>query len=217
MIEKNHLDNIHVLTDESSRAYMQMQLLRTNILQEQINQNFKVLLVTPAGKQNDTIAITLNLGLSLAKIQKKIIVIDANIQSATSSISEFDNSKINLGLSDYLRSERPLNLDEIIEKTSIENLFIIRNYNEIKNSADLLANGRMRELLSQLESRFDFVLVGAPAVLVSPDTLILANLIPQSLLLMSLNQVTKVELRNTIYRLQQSTTHLLGWIKTESI
>ena len=77
------------------------------------------------------------------------------------------------GLCEYLRSE----IDEcsIMQRGPMENLFFIPAGHNSGNPAELVANGRMKFLLSRLEPMFDWIIIDSPPSVLVSDAGLLAN------------------------------------------
>src|SRR5207302_8424757 len=77
------------------------------------------------------------------------------------------------GISEYLRSEN----DEfsIIQRGSMENLFLIPAGRNSGNPAELVANGRLKFLLNRVEPLFDWIIIDSPPAVPVSDAGLLAN------------------------------------------
>ena len=108
--------------------------------------------------------LTVNLASTLALIDKKIIVVAADLRkSKLHKTFDKDNNK---GLSTYLSNQHQL--DQVIQKTEIENLDFIPAGPNPPNPSELLHTPRMTQIIKELSSRYDFVLIDtAPVGLVS--------------------------------------------------
>jgi tyrosine-protein kinase Etk/Wzc len=114
--------------------------------------------------------ISLNLGASLAMIDKKTIILEMDLRKPKLHISL--NIANNKGISNYLSGQATL--DEIIYPVpGQENYFIITCGTIPPNPAELLTKGRLGELFHNLRANFDYIIVDAPPVGIVTDAQIL--------------------------------------------
>jgi tyrosine-protein kinase Etk/Wzc len=124
----------------------------------------KVICITSevAGEGKSFVAVNLSSTLSL--IDKKVILIGADLRR--SKLHRTFNVPNDAGLSTYLSRQSELN--DIILKTSQENLDIIISGPVPPNPSELLHSQRMDELIKELKTRYDVIMIDtAPIGLVS--------------------------------------------------
>ncbi len=78
-----------------------------------------------------------------------------------------------------------------ITHTEIEDLQLLTSGPPSPNPADLLSSKRMREIISELKSEFDAVLIDTPAILAVVDTAVLAPLADVILLVVELGRSSR--------------------------
>ena len=102
-----------------------------------------------------------NLGAVLAMSRKKVVLIDLDMrkQKSESSLQPKDPSK---GVSTILihRNE----LSECIQSTGLENLDFIPAGPHPPNPSELLLNGEFTQMLTDLKSMYDYVVIDTPPV-----------------------------------------------------
>lgn len=112
----------------------------------------------------------LNLGISFADVDKKILVIDADMRRP--QIHNHLSVPLSPGLSDYLGELT----DEIpIMKTEYENLDVIPAGTLPPSPSELLMNPRFEEVLEKLRETYDFVFIDTPPVHVVSDLSVFAS------------------------------------------
>jgi capsular exopolysaccharide synthesis family protein len=87
-------------------------------------------------------------------------------------LSELMDVERSVGLSNVLA--RQVDLDDVLQKWGSEGLTILPSGTIPPNPAELLGGARMRELLTELRSRFDIALIDTPPVLPVTDSTVLA-------------------------------------------
>lgn len=115
--------------------------------------------------------ITTNLGLSLALMGKKTVVIAADMRKPR--LHKAFGVQGSQGLSQVLIGK--MSVSESIVSTNFENLCIIPPGAIPPNPAELLLNGRFKELIAELRTQFDFVLIDTPPLGLISDAEIMAD------------------------------------------
>ena len=126
------------------------------------------------GEGKSELAVNLAISLSHNLIDKKILLIDADMHNPhiKSFIpDDLCNKDTANGLSDYLSSKD--NEPSFIE-SKISNLSLLFSGSETANKSGLLNSDRMNELLSTCEEKFDYVIIDTPPTGYASDTLLLS-------------------------------------------
>ena len=142
--------------------------LRTALLLSSA-EDLKTVAVTSAEPGEGKTATTCNLAVVMAQLGRRVLVVDADLRRPRMhKIFHLPNRR---GLVSHLTGN--LDLDEICFATEVENLSICPAGPIPPNPSELLASDRMRELLTLMRSRFDFVLIDTPPALPVADAVIL--------------------------------------------
>ena len=116
--------------------------------------------------------ITINLGLSMALKDAKVLLIDADIRKAT--LSSYLNVH-KTGISEYLSGENN-NIDELILKSQLhENLDILSVGKIPPNPSELLLKAKLGELITEMKTRYDYIFLDCPPVDIVPDAAIIGK------------------------------------------
>jgi capsular exopolysaccharide synthesis family protein len=148
----------------------QYKTIRTNI-QFSSDLGIRTIVVTssqPGEGKSTTIA---NLAVVFAQQGKKTLLVDGDMRKPTVHYTfHLENQR---GLTSVLtkRSE----LDQCIQETEVDNLFVLTTGPIPPNPAELLSSQAMKDLLHQDLQSFDVVLIDTPPVLAVTDAQILAN------------------------------------------
>lgn len=138
--------------------------VRTNLNFIASEKSSKIICITSevAGEGKSFIAVNLSSTLSL--IDKKIILIAADLRR--SRLHKTFNLPNDKGLSNYLANQ--CEVDDVIRKTFQPNLDIVLSGPVPPNPSELLHNKRMIELIDELKKRYDIIMIDtAPIGLVS--------------------------------------------------
>ncbi len=163
--------------------------LRTNIQFMNETENKKVMLITSAEKEDGKTYVAANLALAFAKLNKKVLIIDTDINSGIQhTIFELDSKA---GLSEFL-SEDKNNILDFVQETKFDNLYLITKGNLNNAPSDLLVSGKMQDMLEILKASFDVIIVDSSNCLTSSESLILSKVVDFTLLVAAQN-ITKFE------------------------
>ncbi|MBP3838448.1 MAG: polysaccharide biosynthesis tyrosine autokinase [Prevotella sp.] len=153
-------------------------VIRTNIEFMLKGNDKKVILVTSINPSSGKTFITMNLSATFAIKDKKVVVIDLDIRRA--SLSEYVGNP-QRGISDYL-SDKSIDWHTLIaHNEDCTPLDVIPVGMIPPNPAELLANGRLRQLLEELRSEYDLIFIDSAPVEIVADTKIIADYADMSL------------------------------------
>ena len=164
-----------IVIGEGKRSLIaeQFRQLRTSLTYLGIDENHKRILITSSISGEGKSFIAINLGISLSLMNKKVAVLELDLRKP--KLSEVFQISRSVGISNYLVGKK--NLQDILKPTNIENLVLLPSGPIPPNPSELISNGRLEQLLEELEAQFDFIIVdSAPtnpvtdAFLVSPMT-----------------------------------------------
>jgi protein-tyrosine kinase len=147
--------------------------LRSRLYQIRANQPLRTVLITSALPGEGKSFTVANLALTIARQhERRVLMVDADLRLP--NLHGSLGAPLTPGLSDYLLGEA----DElsIIQKGSRPNLFFIPGGKPISNPAELLGNGRLKNLLRRLAPVFDWILLDSPPVVPISDACLLSEL-----------------------------------------
>ena len=144
------------LTTPVEEAY---KLLRTNLFF--CGRDKKVIAITSCTLDAGKSTVSMNLALSLAEANKKVILIDADLRNST-MLGKLRYTGEKYGLAYYLSDMATF--DQIICSTDHENLDLILTGRFPPNPAELLGSKTFRNMLYQLRHLYDYVIIDTPPV-----------------------------------------------------
>jgi capsular exopolysaccharide synthesis family protein len=158
--------------EEHAAGMEEFRTLRSRLYQAREKLPLSKLLITSALPKEGKTFTAANLAQVIVRQQgRRVLLVDADLRNP--QLHTCLGTEPGPGLSEYLRSET----DEfsIVQRGPMENLFLIPAGSNGGNPAELLANGRLKFLLSRFETMFDWIIIdSAPAVPVA-DAALLAN------------------------------------------
>jgi capsular exopolysaccharide synthesis family protein len=166
--------NSSIVILEGKRSFIaeQFRQLRTSLTYMGIDETNKKILITSSMTGEGKSFIAVNLGVSLSLMNKKVALLEFDLRKP--KLSEQFNVSRHTGLSTYLIGKA--DIEEIIKPTGINNLFLIPSGPIPPNPSELMSNGRLQELLTYLDTQFDYILIDTAPVNPVTDAFILSPL-----------------------------------------
>jgi capsular exopolysaccharide synthesis family protein len=140
--------------------------LRTNIVYASADKKIKSLLISSSQPGEGKSTTTANLAIAFAQLRKKTLLIDADLRKPVQH-NVFGHPR-GPGLSEYLINDVK-DINSIIHKTKVENLFILTAGGLPPNPSELLGSDRMSQLVDDLEQEWDMVLLDSPPIVAVTD------------------------------------------------
>lgn len=159
--------------------------LRTNIQFMNSGKELKTVLVTSTVQGEGKSLVVANLAITFAQMEKKILVVDADMRRGRQH--EIFNVLSRPGLSNYLsgideNSSNFSDLKKCIQSTNVENLFVMSAGDIPPNPSELVMGERMQELIDRLKDEFDTIIFdGTPSILVT-DAIILSRIVDTTII-----------------------------------
>lgn len=183
-------DNLVVQRRPKSAVSESFRSLRSNLNYFTGNEDHRVFMVTSSISGEGKTFTSLNLATVLALSNKKTLIIGADMRKPR-IFSDLGLTN-EVGLSSYLSGLVPL--EEVIQKTNIDNLFMISGGPVPPNPAELLLRPVMDEMIEQLRKDFDFVILDTPPVALVTDAFVLSKFADHSLFLVRQNYTPRMVL-----------------------
>lgn len=146
-------------------------ILRTNIEFNRKSADANCLSVVSGGAGEGKSTTMVNLAYVCAQGGYNVLLIDADLRRP-SMHTHFDVSHTT-GLTNYLTTD--IRLEDVVIRTQVENLYFLPSGLLPADSAGLLNSQRMVDLIAEVKSRFDLVLIDSPPILGVSDASVLAN------------------------------------------
>ena len=172
----------------------------------------RVMVVTSAGTGEGKSTTVSNLGIAVAEVNHKVLLIDADLRKPRlHDIFEINNDR---GLSDLLRSKDAGDVlpEGFIQKTSIPNLYVLPSGTHTSAATSLLYSNRMPELLRQLRDEFETIFLDTPPMLQIPDARVLGRMVDRVILVVQSGKTTRDAAQAAYQRFSEDGTKMLGTI-----
>lgn len=158
-----------------SEAY---RAIRTNLIYAHSQNNKSILITSPGSREGKSTTIS-NLAVLYAKSGKKTLLIDADLRKPVQH--KVFNVNQEPGLAHHL-IDMDIEFRDLIQPTYIGNLSILASGTIPPNPAELLGSEKMVNLLTQLEQKWDVILIDTPPILVVTDASLLVKVVDNLIL-----------------------------------
>src|SRR5512137_2782329 len=185
--------------------------VRTSILFSHADSTPKTIAFTSTLPQEGKTATVSNLAVSFAQLEGRVLLIDADMRKPR--LSKVFNLRNTHGLSSFLAGKS--GFDEVVQKTSIENVLTIPSGPHPPNPAELLNSKRMKELLAQAKEAFNIVLLDTPPVLAVIDPVIVSSLADSTVFVVRAGKTTRRSLQRAIDEVRKSKADIIGVVFNE--
>lgn len=120
--------------------------------------------------------------------------------------------EIKFCLGDYLTGNATE--EQIVNIDDRSGLHYISSHPNTANSQDLLSSQKMRDFLSQMTNKYDFVVLDSPPIMAVSDALIAARLVDTVLFAVRWNKTPRPVVKTAIKQLKSKDIRLAGTILT---
>lgn len=167
-------DSANLAVSDNSRSAIseQFRALRTNLsFYHNDNEKTKVILLTSSMSGEGKSFVAINLGNVLAIAGKRVLLMELDLRKP--GMSGKLNTPNGVGFTNYI-VDKSLSAKDIIKPLSIhEDLFIVSSGPIPPNPAETLLNPRTKELLDELRTQFDYIIIDAPPIGIITDAQLL--------------------------------------------
>ena len=173
----------------------------------------RVILITSWGRGEGKSAATSNLGITLAEINQRTILIDADLRKP--SLHRVFNVSNAWGLSDILREKSRLiesPLVALAKPTAIDGLYLLPAGPGAISIANLFHSERMLELINRLRLDFDTIIIDSPPMSCFSDGRILGRVTDGAVLVVNAGRTTRDEALSAMRRLKADGIAVLGTV-----
>jgi capsular exopolysaccharide synthesis family protein len=172
----------------------------------------RMLVFTSAASGDGKTTVVSNLGIALAEIGRKVLIVDADLRRPRQhTIFDVPNDS---GLSTLLKSQdsKPDAWAGFVQATKVPGLCLLPSGPPTQAAANLLYSPRLTELLSAAKMQYDMVLLDTPPMLQMTDARVLGRLTDAVILVARAEQTTRDALVAATQRLSEDRIRVLGTI-----
>jgi capsular exopolysaccharide synthesis family protein len=168
----------------------------------------RVIQVTSASRGDGRTLVASSLASTLAGLDRRVVLVEADLR--TPSLERAFQTAGEPGLADVLGGQALAS--EVIQETSIPLLSLITAGTDRGKPSELLTSRRFAELIDELSSDFDAVVIDTPPLLPQIDSAVIAKKAHGVVLVVSRDRTTKQQLRDAAAALAPRSSRVLGTV-----
>ena len=181
--------------------------VRTKLLFTGKGEKCPVFAVTSAMMHDGKTTNAVNLAISVASTEKKVLLIDGDMRKPT--VHRYFGLENKNGLSEILAG---LTNEVKIRKTNVENLNVLTSGQIPPNPTELFGSKQMDNLLEYVKEYFDYVIIDTPPINVVTDTAIISEKITGYVFVVQSGKNRFNEISYALENLQQMNGNVVGFI-----
>ena len=181
--------------------------LRTNIQYSSFDKEYKVIMVTSSEPTEGKSTTAGNLALCLAQGGKKVILVDCDLRKP-SLHKKFKISNL-VGLSDVIIGKE--DFDSSVHKHN-SNLVILTSGKIPPNPSEMLSSKAMENLLEDLKTKFDYIVLDTPPVQAVTDSQVLAAKADGTIIVIKAEKTKKDSVQSAINLLKKVNANIIGTV-----
>ena len=165
--------NIGYLIDEGieSKHAEAYRVLRTNLLFSRKDEKLNTIVIVSAGAGEGKSTTTINLATVFAQSGSRVLIVDSDMRRPT--LHKLFKVTNKLGLTNYLLKQNTL--PEVIQTTTLPGMDFMASGKLPNSSMGILGSAQMKEMISELRQRYDFIFFDSPPILGVSDASVLAS------------------------------------------
>ncbi|MDU6101164.1 MAG: polysaccharide biosynthesis tyrosine autokinase, partial [Acinetobacter sp.] len=152
--------------------------------------------------------ISTNLATIFAQGNKRVLLIDADMRRGY--MHKYFDVDVKPGLSELLSGQA--DFQQVLHKTQVANLDVITRGKSPTNPSEILSSNQFKELLEQLQSQYDHIIIDTPPVLAVTDGIIISQYTGVNLIVARYAKSQMKELELTLNRFEQAGVKVNGFI-----
>lgn len=189
--------------------------LRTNLQFTGLDDVLRVIQVTsslPGEGKTTTVA---NLAVVLAQAGHRVAVVDADLRRP--QLHEVFGVPHSPGLTDLLLGGEPRGIVNQVAISESHRLSVYCAGTAASNPSEILGGHRMRQLMTDMQGHYDYVIVDSAPVLPVTDSVALASAVDGVLVVVHAGEVDRGDVADTIDRLKRVSARTLGFVLNQAL
>jgi len=200
--------DLYVFQNPTSRAAECCRSIRTNILFSAADRPMKTITVSSPRPREGKTTTTIYMGTIMAQSGQRVLLVDTDLRRPRLHKS-LGVSK-NRGLTNLILGDAKI--EDVVKSTDIPNMFVLPCGPQPPNPAELLLTNRFKQVLAELEARYDFILLDSPPVLAVTDAVVLARMSSGVMLVAQAGKTQLDDVAHTARKFRDVDAPILGMI-----
>lgn len=180
--------------------------LRLNVMHATGTAGPRVLTISSPGSGEGKSFVTVNLALSFAEQGHRTLLIDGDLRRGT--VHQLLRCNRKPGLTDYLQGA--VEASDLVQTTAYPNLHVVGSGTRTHAGPELLGSASMAELLADLRSGYDVILIDSPPMGACVDPLVLGTLSRDMLVVIRTDVTSRAMAEANLEMLDRLPVRVLG-------
>ncbi|MBS9375460.1 polysaccharide biosynthesis tyrosine autokinase [Rhodococcus sp. B50] len=203
-----HEEPAIVFADANSgdaEAYREM---RTNLQFLEVDNPPRAIVITSSLPSEGKTTTAVNTALVLAEAGHSVVLVEADLRRPR--VTKYLGTLGDAGLSTVLANQA--SLEDVLQPTRFDGMWVLAAGGLPPNPSELLGSAHAREVIEDLRSRFDYVIIDAPPLLPVTDAAILTSIADGALLIARYGKTTREQFARAVGNLRAVNAPVLGTI-----
>jgi protein-tyrosine kinase len=197
-----------VLTKANSEQAESLRMLRSQLMLRWFNNERHTLAILGANAHEGCSYVVANLSVLFAQLGMRTLLVDANLRAPKQH--EIFNLKLSIGLSELLAVDA--NIEVIPHAGPVENLSILCAGAIPSNPLELLSRKSFAQLINQVKTHFDVVLIDTSPAIVSADAQTVVAHCDGAMLVSRLNKTKLADLTEVKNQISITGAQIVGGV-----
>jgi capsular exopolysaccharide synthesis family protein len=185
--------------DAHTAATEEFNRLAVTLISASSERLIKRVLVASAQHGEGRTSVTLNLACALARAQRRVLVVDADLHNP--SMHRQLGLSVESGLGDALEGGLPF--ESAVIRVQPFGFDLLPTRAQVKNPAELLSSSSFKEMLDGLDRRYDFVLFDSSPLLTAADSNLLIRYVHAAVLVIRSGKTSSGQVGRAVAPLTQ--------------
>jgi capsular exopolysaccharide synthesis family protein len=206
--EEADVDAIEMATRKAPHSLVAeaFRQVRTNLLFSGPAESQRAILVTSPGPGDGKTAVAINLAVTLAHSNQRVLLIDCNFRRPAIR-DAFTNTRRE-GLSNILIGQGKLS--DYVTKSDLPNIDVLSSGPMPPSPSELLGSSLMRNLIDEAKTRYDRVIIDGPPALLISDGVVLSTLVDGVIIVVRAVQNSKGAVKRTREQFERVGARIFG-------
>ncbi len=201
-------DSAALVTSQNMRSTSAeaFRTLRTNLIFSQAVQSLRTIVITSPSPQDGKTTTATNLAVTFAQQGLRVLLADCDLRRGR--LHNVFRVPREPGMTQYLAGQNTFS--EVVRDSTVERLSFIPAGTFPPNPSELLGSARTRDLMAQLSSQYDIVILDTPPVHVAGDALILGTIADGVILVLRAGNTERGAAQHAMLRLTNVGARVVG-------
>ncbi|TES85913.1 MAG: polysaccharide biosynthesis tyrosine autokinase, partial [Candidatus Aminicenantes bacterium] len=174
--------------------------VRTSILLSHAESPPKTIVFSSTLPKEGKTATVVNMAVAFSQLEEKVLIIDADLRKPR--LHRIFKVRNLGGLSGYLTGK--VSLKDAIQKTSVENIWLLPSGVIPPNPSELLNSKKMKKMMEEVKEAFDVILLDTTPVLAVIDAVIVSSIADSVVFLIKAGEVARKPFLNAVEELRRA-------------